>query len=93
MTDDLHRGPGLAMLFMLMPGSVRPPTDGAAAMIAWLAKHDAPRKAEVPRRLQHQGWTIESPNRPPPPRPSSGPRRPSPTSSRPAPRRAPTSDA
>jgi hypothetical protein len=45
-----------------MPGSVRPPTCDAAAMIAWLARHGAPRTAEVLRRLEHQGWTIESPN-------------------------------
>jgi hypothetical protein len=45
-----------------MPGSVRPPIDGAAAMIAWLARHGAPRTAEVLRRLQRQGWTIESPD-------------------------------
>jgi hypothetical protein len=62
MTDDLPHGPGLAMLVVPMPGSVRPPTDSAAAMIAWLVKHGAPRTAEVLRRLQHQGWTIEPPD-------------------------------
>jgi hypothetical protein len=62
MTDDLPHGPGLAMLVVPMPGSVRPPTDSAAAMIAWLVKHGGPRTAEVLRRLQHQGWTIEPPD-------------------------------
>jgi hypothetical protein len=59
MTDGLPHGPGLAMLVVPMPGSVRPPTDSAAAMLAWLVKHGAPRTADVLRRLQQQGWTIE----------------------------------
>jgi hypothetical protein len=62
MIDDLPHGPGLATLVVPMPGSVRPATDSAAAMIAWLVKHGAPRTAEVLRRLQHQGWTIEPPD-------------------------------
>jgi hypothetical protein len=62
MTDELPPGPGLAMLVVPMPGSVRPPTDSAAAMIAWLVKHGAPRTADVLARLQHQGWAIEPPD-------------------------------
>ena len=42
-----------------MPGSVRPPTAGAAAMIAWLSAHGAPRTAEVLRRLERHEWAIE----------------------------------
>jgi hypothetical protein len=45
-----------------MPGSVRPPTGDASTMMDWLARHGAPRTAEVLRRLQRQGWTIESRN-------------------------------
>jgi hypothetical protein len=62
MTDELPHGPGLAMLVVPMPGSVRPPTDGAAAMIAWLFAHGAPRTAEVLRRLQRHAWAIEPPD-------------------------------
>lgn len=62
MTGDLSHGPGVAMLVVPMPGSVRPPTDSAAAMIAWLVKHGAPRTADLLTRLQHQGWTIEPPD-------------------------------
>jgi hypothetical protein len=45
-----------------MPGSVRPPTDRAASMIAWLSVHGAPRTAEVLRRLQRHAWAIEAPD-------------------------------
>jgi len=62
MIGDPPHGPGLATLVVPMPGSVRPPTDSAAAMIAWLARHGAPRTAELLRRLQHHGWTIEPPD-------------------------------
>jgi hypothetical protein len=62
MTEERPPGPGRAVLVVPMPGSVRPPTDSAAAMLAWLVKHGAPRTAEVLRRLQHQGWTIEPPD-------------------------------
>jgi hypothetical protein len=62
MTEDPPHAPGVAMLIVPMPGSVRPPTDSAAAMIAWLARHGAPRTAEVLRRLRHHGWTIEPPD-------------------------------
>jgi hypothetical protein len=44
-----------------MPGGVRPPTDDAEAMIAWLFRHGAPRTGEVLRRLQHRGWAIVLP--------------------------------
>ena len=59
MTDALPHHPGLALLLVPMPGSVRPPTAGAAAMIAWLSAHGAPRTAEVLRRLQRHEWAIE----------------------------------
>lgn len=61
MTEDPPHGPGLATLIVPMPGSVRPPTHSAAEMIAWLARHGAPRTAEVLSRLQHHGWTVEPP--------------------------------
>jgi hypothetical protein len=41
---------------------VRPPTDDTAAMIAWLARHGAPRTGEVLARLQRHAWTLELPN-------------------------------
>ena len=62
MTDEIPRGPGIATLVIPMPGSVRPPTDTAAAMLTWLSAHGAPRTAEVLRRLQCHAWTIEPPN-------------------------------
>ena len=62
MTEERPPGPGLAMLVVPMPGSVRPPTDSAAAMIAWLSVHGAPRTAEVLRRLQRHAWAIEPPD-------------------------------
>ena len=62
MTEGRPHGPGLAMLVVPMPGSVRPPTDSAAAMIAWLFAHGAPRTAEVLRRLQRHAWAIEPPD-------------------------------
>jgi hypothetical protein len=45
-----------------MPGGVRPPTDDPAAMIAWLARHGAPRTGEALRRLQRHAWTLELPD-------------------------------
>ena len=62
MTDEIPDGPGIATLVVPMPGSVRPPTDTAAAMLSWLSAHGAPRTAEVLCRLQRQAWTIELPN-------------------------------
>ena len=62
MTEERPPGPGLAVLVVPMPGSVRPPTDSAAAMIAWLFVHGAPRTAEVLRRLQRHAWAIEPPD-------------------------------
>ena len=62
MTEKRPPGPGLAVLVVPMPGSVRPPTDSAAAMIAWLSVHGAPRTAEVLRRLQRHAWAIEPPD-------------------------------
>jgi hypothetical protein len=53
---------GLATLVIPMPGSVRPPTDEVAAMLAWLSAHGAPRTAEVLTRLQRDGWTVELPD-------------------------------
>jgi hypothetical protein len=61
MTKELPHGPGIAVLVIPMPGSVRPPTDTAATMIAWLFAHGAPRTAEVLSRLQRDAWTIEPP--------------------------------
>ena len=62
MIDEIPDGPGIATLVVPMPGSVRPPTDTAAAMLSWLSAHGAPRTAEVLGRLQRQAWTIELPN-------------------------------
>ena len=62
MTDEIPGGPGIATLVIPMPGSVRPPTDTAAAMLTWLSAHGAPRTAEVLRRLQCHAWTIGPPN-------------------------------
>ena len=62
MTEERAPGSGLAVLVVPMPGSVRPPTDSAAAMIAWLSIHGAPRTAEVLRRLQRHAWAIEAPD-------------------------------
>ena len=62
MTEELPLEPGLAMLVVPMPGTVRPPTDSATAMIAWLFVHGAPRTAEVLRRLQRHAWAIEPPD-------------------------------
>jgi hypothetical protein len=59
MIEERPPGPGRAVLVVPMPGSVRPPTDSAAVMIAWLSVHGAPRTAEVLRRLQRHAWTIE----------------------------------
>ena len=47
MTDEIPDGPGIATLVVPMPGSVRPPTDIAAATLSWLSAHGAPRTAEV----------------------------------------------
>jgi hypothetical protein len=55
-------GPGRATLVVPLPGSVRPPTGDASTMMDWLTRHGAPRTAEVLRRLQREGWTIESRN-------------------------------
>ena len=62
MTEERPPGPGRAVLVVPMPGSVRPPTDSAAGMIAWLSVHGAPRTAEVLRRLQRHAWAIEAPD-------------------------------
>jgi hypothetical protein len=62
MTEEFPHEPGLAILVVPMPGSVRPPTDSATAMIAWLFVHGAPRTAEVLRRLQRHAWAIEPPD-------------------------------
>jgi hypothetical protein len=62
LTDEIPDGPGIAVLVVRMPGSVRPPTDASAVMITWLDAHGAPRTAEVLSRLQRHGWTIEVPN-------------------------------
>ena len=61
MTNEIPGGPGIATLVIPMPGSVRPPTDTAAAMLTWLSAHGAPRTAEVLGRLQRHAWTIEPP--------------------------------
>ena len=45
-----------------MPSGVRPPTGDTAAMIAWLARHGAPRTGEVLARLQRHAWTLELPD-------------------------------
>ena len=57
MTEEFPHEPGLAILVVPMPGSVRPPTDCAAAMR--LSVHGAPRTAEVLRRLQHLEAELE----------------------------------
>jgi len=62
MTEEFPHEPGLAMLVVPMPGSVRPATDSATAMIAWLSIHGAPRTAEVLARLQRHAWAIEPPD-------------------------------
>jgi hypothetical protein len=62
MTEELPHGPGIAVLVIPMPGSVGPPIDTAAAMIAWLFAHGAPRTADVLGRLQRDAWTIEPPS-------------------------------
>jgi hypothetical protein len=62
MTDEIPRGPGIATLVIRMPGSVRPPTDTAAAMLTWLSAHGAPRTAEVLTRLQCHAWTPPNPD-------------------------------
>jgi len=62
MTEEFPHEPGVAMLVVPMPGSVRPPTDSATAMIAWLSIHGAPRTAEVLARLQRHAWAIEPPD-------------------------------
>jgi hypothetical protein len=49
--DEIPGGPGIATLVIPMSGSVRPPTDTAAAMLTWLSAHGEPRTAEVLRRL------------------------------------------
>ena len=93
MTEEFPHEPGLAMLVVPMPGSVRPPTDSAAAIIPWLFVHGAPRTAEVLRRLQRHAWAIESPDPDAATQTELGPPLASPTSSRRAPRPAPTTDA
>jgi hypothetical protein len=60
--EELPDGPGIAVLVIPMPGGVRPPTDDAAAMIAWLFRHGAPRTGEVLRRLVRHAWTLELPD-------------------------------
>jgi len=62
MTDEIRDGPGIATLVVPMPGSVRAPTDSAAATLSWLSAHGAPRTAEVLDRLQRHAWTIELPD-------------------------------
>jgi len=59
---QLPDGPGIAVLVIPMPGGVRPPTADTAAMIAWLARHGAPRTGEVLTRLQRHGWTLKLPD-------------------------------
>ena len=59
MTDEIADGPGIATLVVPLPGSVRAPTDSAAATLSWLSAHGAPRTAEVLDRLQRHAWTIE----------------------------------
>lgn len=59
MADAIPEGPGTATLVVPMPGTVRPPTDAAAATLSWLSAHGAPRTAGLLRRLERQGWTIE----------------------------------
>jgi hypothetical protein len=60
--ERLLDSPGMAVLVIPMPGGVQPPTDDAAAMIAWLCRHGAPRTGEVLTRLQRHGWTLELPD-------------------------------
>jgi hypothetical protein len=60
--EQLPSGPGMAVLVIPMPGGVRPPTDEIEAMIAWLARHGAPRTGEVLTRLQRHGWTLQVPH-------------------------------
>lgn len=62
MTDETPDEPGIATLVVPMPGSVRPPSDTAGAMLSWLSAHGAPRTAEVLDRLQRHAWTIELPD-------------------------------
>ena len=62
MTDEIPDGPGIATLVVPMLGSVRAPTDSAAATLSWLSAHGAPRTAEVLDRLQRHAWTIELPD-------------------------------
>jgi hypothetical protein len=51
------------VLVIAVPGGVRSATDDAAALIAWLAHHGAPRTGEVLTRLQRHGWTLKLPDR------------------------------
>jgi hypothetical protein len=60
--EELPAGPGMAVLVIPMPGGLRPPTDDTAAMIAWLARHGAPRTGEVLTRLERHAWTLELPD-------------------------------
>jgi hypothetical protein len=45
-----------------VPGGVRSATDDAAAPIAWLARHRAPRTGEALTRLQRHGRTLKPPD-------------------------------
>ena len=60
--EQLPDGPGIAVLVIPMPSGVRPPTGDTATMIAWLARHGAPRTGEVLARLQRHAWTLELPD-------------------------------
>ena len=60
--EQLPDGPGIAVLVIPMPSGVRAPTGDTAAMIAWLARHGAPRTGEVLARLQRHAWTLELPD-------------------------------
>jgi hypothetical protein len=60
--ERLPDGPGIAVLVTAVPGGVRSATDDAAAIIAWLARHGAPRTGEVLTRLQRHGWTLKLPD-------------------------------
>jgi hypothetical protein len=60
--ERLPDGPGIAVLVTAVPRGVRSATDDAAALIAWLARHGAPRTGEVLTRLQRHGWTLKLPD-------------------------------
>ena len=60
--ERLPDGPGSAVLVTAVPGGVRSATDDAAALIAWLARHRAPRTGEALTRLQRHGRTPTLPD-------------------------------